>query len=984
MRKLIPAVFALLAAGACHALGFGEMALHSALNQPLDATVELVAVKPSERESVDVRIPDAEMFERFGIARNPVLDDVRVEVAGRQGDRLRVILSTRRPVREPFLTLLLEADWDGGRALREYTVLLDPPTEAPTTPAPPARGERDTTAPDTAAAAPTETRTAAEQPAAAEEAPQASPETAPARAQAPEQRAPRAPAEEPRYRRYGPVAPDETLWSIAYELRPDPQISMDQMLLAIYQANPQAFDDNINLLNAGSTLIIPSADEIRAIDETAARQEIADQKRDYARTQGATRTAAAQQPEATPQAEPAGEAPPEDGELRLEPPTDDESGTAAAEAAPADTGEEPAAGEQIAENAAATARALAEAAERAGQAEPAPSGEQAPEDGEGAAEASDTVTAEEDAAAAEDGSGAETPAPEDQPGGTEGEAGEATTADAETAGAPEETAPAADEPATEPAAAQEPAAEEPAGEAVPVGAESVIPEGTAGLLTSRNLLLALAALLLVVTIVMWLRRRQYKPVPADFSSQVASGVERDTVPAIDETTPGTTDYRAASAESVEEVLADVDSYIEHELYDEALAALKVGMEQYPGDPALRRKALEVHYAAGARDAFLAAVEAYSPRPAADDPEWLAIAAMGRELAPDDPMFAESAPRERERTQPDTAEAPDTSDLERSFDSYFDDDDEEAPAAPPVAEDAERESAPDLSWPEEEDEARPETGRATEPETAGFESSEFESTGPDETGTDEVTSGTAAGESTGGTGDDLDLDFDWSTDTDEQPAAGEDFPETAEPRDEDTKADTGPPTLDIDLSEFDVGPDEERGDAGPEETGQTAAADSGEDEFADFDFDSLSLDDDRPAEGSGDAATAGSADEPAEPERPEEGTVEKPEFEASEGLSLDQAPVTEEDGSEAEGAETMPSLEVDLGESEAAPADAEEPPVESEAASEGDDEVTTKLDLARAYLDMGEPDMARSLLEEVKDQGNAEQRREAEELLERAG
>lgn len=979
MRKLIPAVFALLAAGACHALGFGEMALHSALNQPLDATVELVAVKPSERESVDVRIPDAEMFERFGIARNPVLDDVRVEVAGRQGDRLRITLSTRRPVREPFLTLLLEADWNGGRALREYTVLLDPPTEAPTTPAPAARAESDTTAPDTAA--PTETRSAAEQPAAADEAPQASPETAPARAQAPGQRAPRAPAEESRYRRYGPVAPDETLWSIASELRPDPQISMDQMLLAIYQANPQAFDDNINLLNAGSTLIIPSADEIHAIDETAARQEIADQKRDYARSQGATRTAAAQQPEATPQAEPAGEAPPEDGELRLEPPTDDASGTA--EAAPADTGEEPAAGELIAENAAATARALAEAAERAGQAEPAASGEQAPEDGEDAAEASDTVTAAEDAAAAEDGPGAETPAPGDQPGGTEGEAGEATTADAETAGAPEETAPAAGEPATEPAAAQEPAAE-PVGETVPVGAESVIPEGTAGLLTSRNVLLALAALLLVVTIVMWLRRRQYKPVPADFSSQVASGVERDTVPAMDETVPGATDHRAASAESVEEVLADADSYIEHELYDEALAALKVGMEQYPGDPALRRKALEVHYAAGARDAFLAAVEAYSPRPAADDPEWLAIAAMGRELAPDHPMFAESAPHGRERTQPDTAEAPDTSDLERSFDSYFDDE-EEAPAAPPAAEDAERESAPDLIWPEEEDEARPETGRATEPETIGFESSEFESTGSDETGTDEVTSGTAAGESTGGAGDDLYLDFDWSTDTDEQPAAGGDFPETAEtgePRDEDAKADAGPPTLDIDLSEFDVGPDEERREAGPEETGQTAAADSGEDEFADFDFDSLSLYDDQPAERSGEAA--GAAGETAEPELSEEGTVEKPDFEASEGLSLDQAPVTEQDGSETEGAETMPSLEVDFGESEAAPADAGEPPAESGAASEGDDEVTTKLDLARAYLDMGEPDMARSLLEEVKDQGNAEQRREAEELLERAG
>lgn len=47
---------------------------------------------------------------------------------------------------------------------------------------------------------------------------------------------------------------------------------------------------------------------------------------------------------------------------------------------------------------------------------------------------------------------------------------------------------------------------------------------------------------------------------------------------------------------------------------------------------------------------------------------------------------------------------------------------------------------------------------------------------------------------------------------------------------------------------------------------------------------------------------------------------------------------------------------------------------------GDDAVATKLDLARAYMDMGDPDGARSMLEEVIGEGNSEQQAEARQLL----
>jgi pilus assembly protein FimV len=48
---------------------------------------------------------------------------------------------------------------------------------------------------------------------------------------------------------------------------------------------------------------------------------------------------------------------------------------------------------------------------------------------------------------------------------------------------------------------------------------------------------------------------------------------------------------------------------------------------------------------------------------------------------------------------------------------------------------------------------------------------------------------------------------------------------------------------------------------------------------------------------------------------------------------------------------------------------------------GEDAIGTKLDLAKAYMDMGDPDGARSILEEVLSEGNASQKQEAQRLME---
>ncbi|AUW04367.1 FimV/HubP family polar landmark protein [Vibrio campbellii] len=64
---------------------------------------------------------------------------------------------------------------------------------------------------------------------------------------------------------FGPTGQNETLWSIASELRPSRNVSVQQTLLAIYRINPQAFDNqNIHELIPGSRLRVPSLDQVQS------------------------------------------------------------------------------------------------------------------------------------------------------------------------------------------------------------------------------------------------------------------------------------------------------------------------------------------------------------------------------------------------------------------------------------------------------------------------------------------------------------------------------------------------------------------------------------------------------------------------------------------------------------------------------------------------------------------------------------------------
>ena len=121
-------VLVLLLSGKGWAVGLGDIQLDSALNEPLRAEIALLGATPDELTSLDVALASADTFSRYGIDRPVYLQQIRFDIIANSAKGPVVRLTSPVKMTEPFLTFLVEASWPGGRLLREYTVLLDPPT----------------------------------------------------------------------------------------------------------------------------------------------------------------------------------------------------------------------------------------------------------------------------------------------------------------------------------------------------------------------------------------------------------------------------------------------------------------------------------------------------------------------------------------------------------------------------------------------------------------------------------------------------------------------------------------------------------------------------------------------------------------------------------------------------------------------------------------------------------------------------------------
>lgn len=262
IRKLAVALSlaSVLSAGVVQALGLGEASVQSTLNQPLKAEIELVNIRDLEDNEILPGLASREEFLKAGIERVYFLSDVRFEVEHKADGTVVVKLTTNKPVREPFMNFLVEVIWPSGRLLREYALLIDPPIyseeplapvqQAETSPTGVTQAEETTvsTSPDTYSSAPSGSASSGSSTGGT----------------------------------YGPTNNSDTMWAIALKVRPDNSVTAQQTMLAIQELNPDAFiNNNINSLKKGQILRLPGLNQIRQLSKRDAVRGVVAQNRSF-------------------------------------------------------------------------------------------------------------------------------------------------------------------------------------------------------------------------------------------------------------------------------------------------------------------------------------------------------------------------------------------------------------------------------------------------------------------------------------------------------------------------------------------------------------------------------------------------------------------------------------------------------------------------------------------------------------------------------
>jgi FimV-like protein len=306
-RLFCPILLALSIAfpSATLALGLGDLHVESALHQGFVAHIDLIDASPEDVARLSAGIAGEDAFQRYQLERPGFLAGTTVAVGQDAQGRPILLLRSTESFTEPVVTFLVDLHWPGGELIREYTALLDPPELEPKAPdaapavvAPPPRAPVAQTTrvaaptpgaattpvaaptPDAAttpAAAPTPdaatARAAAPTPdAATTHVAAPTPDAATTHVAAPTQDTALTPDPKPRLRSYT-VARGDTMARIAIIAGARSRRERYRMMVAIYRANPSAFQTNLNALHSGAVLRLPSAEELAAIPTADADRE---------------------------------------------------------------------------------------------------------------------------------------------------------------------------------------------------------------------------------------------------------------------------------------------------------------------------------------------------------------------------------------------------------------------------------------------------------------------------------------------------------------------------------------------------------------------------------------------------------------------------------------------------------------------------------------------------------------------------------------
>jgi pilus assembly protein FimV len=626
---------------AAMALGLGDIHLHSSLNAPLDADIDLVGATADDLTSLKAQVAPREIFQQNGLDWPPFLSTVTLKPMHTSDGRDIIKVHSGVAITEPFVTLLVEINWARGHVTHEYTVLLDPPVFTPD------QGQAAAAAGAVATpAAGTGTRGGAIQREAA--APPAPPPPASPPPSAPTANA--APATQGQTYR---VQRGDTLSRIAaHEGSATSTPDVRRWMVATYEGNPDAFDHNMNLLRAGAVLRMPDSAALGAVSAADALTEV---RRQYAAWHSAT--------PATPGApsSPASDA----GRLRLVTP-----GTA--------TGAAAAAGSSASAN---ESRALQGKVQQL-QSQLDESQRLL------ALRNADLAKLQAQLAAAQSAKSGAAPTPAPNAAPTAPPTPAAPPAAPQTAAAPPATPPAEQSSAATEAQASAPeTTENPVvASAPPVKhhPHSIPPavEQSSGSVMDllRQYWWALGLLVLAIAAFLGLRawrdRRQSSfddslgnlgshsdtmtgEREANFDTQPLVPLRAESIlveesgahikPRFDGTASNRAPHIAAdqtiSAETAVNLdqgdpLAEADFHMAYGLYDQAADLVRIAIQRDPSRRDLKLKLLEVFFVWGNKEQFLnSAHELASTRAEAAPGEWEKILIMGKQLAPEDPLFS---------------------------------------------------------------------------------------------------------------------------------------------------------------------------------------------------------------------------------------------------------------------------------------------------------------------------------------------------------
>ena len=228
---------------AAHSLGVGEIKLHSALNQKLNAEIALSLSAGEHVDDIRVTLATPDQFEELGIAWSYFISKVKFKPIVKANGKTVIQVTSDKILQEPILDFLVEVSWPSGDIYREYTVLIDPPVVYE-------KGITDKSV-MSAVTPPKSIKYAVPEP--------VRPNDFSSLAVKGE---------------YGPTNRNDSLWKVAEKVNQYADVSVQQMMMALYKANPAAFyKNNVNALMEGKTLKIPEKAEILKLSKAQARSQ---------------------------------------------------------------------------------------------------------------------------------------------------------------------------------------------------------------------------------------------------------------------------------------------------------------------------------------------------------------------------------------------------------------------------------------------------------------------------------------------------------------------------------------------------------------------------------------------------------------------------------------------------------------------------------------------------------------------------------------